>query len=73
MIIMLICFITIIGILLIVWFQYPYIQKEDNQYKYIYNHVKIPLIVLSIVGLIYIASCSNNKPNLDIDLAPINF
>ena len=70
---MLICFITIIGILLIVWFQYPYIQNEDNRYKNIYNHAKTPLVVLSIVVLIYIASCSNDKPKLDIDLAPINF
>jgi hypothetical protein len=71
---MLISFITIVGILLIYWFQYPTIQPDKNKYKNIYNHIKTPLVFLCIVILIhYIVCCSNNKPQLDIDLSPVNF
>lgn len=70
---MLIYFIITIGLLLIYWFQYPYIQKDDNKYRNAYNHVKTPLVFLSIVLLIYYIVCSKANPRLDIDLSPINF
>ena len=74
---MIIWFITIISILVIYWFQYPYINNKDNErkYKYInfFNHIKIPLFVGCVIILIYIISSCTKKPDLAIDLMPLNF
>ena len=78
MIIMIIIIISIISFLLIVWMQYPYIKNEkskENTYKYIYDMVKIPFIVVCLILFIYnINSCiSPTKKILDIDLSLPNF
>ena len=72
--IIMIWFIAIISILVIYWFQYPYIKNKD-QHKYInfFNHIKIPLFVLCVIILIYIITRCIEKPELEIDLTPINF
>ncbi len=75
MIIMIIWFITIISILIIYWFQYPYVKNKNNEHKYIniFNHMKIPLFAACIFSLIYIISCCTEKTDLAIDLTPLNF
>ena len=74
---MIILFITIICILAIYWFQYPYINNKNNKdskYKCInfFNHIKIPLFVICIIILILISG-SNEKTELIVDLTPVNF
>ena len=73
---MIIWFITVISILAIYWFQYPYIKNKDNKHKdkYInfFNHIKIPLFVVCVIILIYIISTCTTKPELAIDLSPLN-
>jgi hypothetical protein len=54
----------IIGILLIIWLQYPQIKKdkEDNKYIYIFNIIKIPIIFTCIVSITYMLSCKIIEP-----------
>jgi len=78
MIIMIIIIISIISFILIIWMQYPYIKKEktsENIYKYIYDTVKTPFIVVCLILFIYnLNSCilPSNKI-LDIDLSLPSF
>ena len=54
----------IIGILLIIWLQYPQIKKdkEENKYIYIFNIIKIPIIFTCIVIIIYMLSYKIIEP-----------
>jgi len=69
-----IIWIIVITIILICWFQYPTIKdnnKNKDKYKYIFNHIKIPLIVICIVLLVY--SSDDCKQPLDVELGIIKF
>ena len=54
----------IIGILLIIWLQYPQIKndKEENKSIYIFNIIKIPIIFTCIVIIIYMLSYKIIEP-----------
>ena len=54
----------IIGILLIIWLQYPQIKKdkEENKYIYIFNIIKIPIIFTCIVIITYMLSYKIIEP-----------
>ena len=79
MIIMIITIISIISFILIFAMTYPYIKKEKDetntpQYKYIFDMVKIPVIVVCIILFIYnLNSYIVPEKNLDIDLSLPNF
>ena len=79
MIIMIIIIISIISFILIFWMQYPYIKNEKDDknvttLKYIYDIVKIPLIVVCLILFIYnLNSCVVPEKKLDIDLSLPNF
>ena len=51
----------VIGILLIIWLQYPEIKNNDEKKplpKYIFDFIKIPIIFTCIVVIIYLISCN---------------
>lgn len=52
--------IVIIGIIIIVWLQYPEITDDDSVplYRRIFNRAKVPLIYTLLVAIIYILSCT---------------
>ena len=54
----------IIGILLIIWLQYPQIKKdkEEKNSIYIFNIIKIPIIFTCIVSIVYILSYKIIEP-----------
>jgi hypothetical protein len=70
---MIIWFITIISILFIYWFQYPYITNNKNKYKNTFNHIKIPLFVICVLILVFILYKCKNNIVLDVNTGLPNF
>ncbi len=52
----------IIGIVIIIWIQYPDIKDEmsDPVYKRIFNRVKLPIIFICAISIIYLLFCKNS-------------
>ena len=57
-----IALIIIIGVLLIIWLQYPDLKQEEDVYtcRNIFNNTKLPLLVILIIILVYLI-CDENK------------
>ncbi len=53
---MMIMITILVGILLIIWLQYPQIKKEEDVplYRYMFDIIKVPIIFTCIVIIIYL-------------------
>ena len=59
----------IIGIIIVIWIQYPDIKDnhEDPVYKKIFNRIKIPLLLICIISIFYFSLC-NKTINCNNDI-----
>ena len=55
----------IIGIIIIIWLQYPDVKEDNTEpvYKKIFNRIKLPTIFICIISIIYLLLCKN-KDNI---------
>ena len=60
----------IIGIIIIIWIQYPDIRdsQEDPVYKKIFNRIKIPLLLICILAIFYFTLLHNKNNNNNYDI-----
>ena len=68
-----IVWIILISAILIYWIQYPSIDDKKSKYKNIFNHIKIPLIVVVIIIIVFITYNKKQIPAVDVDLGIIKF
>ncbi len=56
----------ILGLIIIIWIQYPDIKDEQDEqiYKKIFNRIKLPLIFICSVSIIYLLIFNKNCENL---------
>ena len=55
----------ILGIIIILWIQYPDIKEENDEpvYKKIFNRTKVPLLFICSISIIYLLLCNKNFEN----------
>ena len=56
----------ILGLIIIIWIQYPDIKDEQDEriYKKIFNRIKLPLIFICSIAIIYLLIFNKNCENL---------
>jgi hypothetical protein len=56
----------ILGLIIIIWIQYPDIKENENEqlYKKIFNRIKVPLLFICSISIIYLLVCNKQLDNL---------